>query len=470
MTPRTPSTIATSPNKTSDHVGRRESMVFSFRGTDGRRYWLRGWLVSGPTSSARGPADMSCRTKRADRRSDAEALAGQYGLGMPRRWWLPRPPLFDVVVAVLLLPVGLLQVSHPGPERVLPHPVWSGLVWVASVVPFPWRRRIPWWFFSWQVITSISDFFPDPNSGTLAGYALLCIALYTLAREDGRVEWLVGAATVGMAVLVVHYSRDPKASNQVQGIQASYLILLASPVLGRLVQDRSERTSDLESELVRQREQQQAQARAAAVAERARIARELHDIVAHSLSVLIVQSGAALGDFDDGDPHEARHRVEAMERIARQALADMRRLVTVHEGPELDDLGPQPGLRDLPALLEEVRAAGLVVDLTVEGTVAALPPGTDLTVYRVVQESLTNALNHAPGARTEVTLTFAPAEVEICVANGNASVPDRGLGGGRGLVGMRERARLYDGTLIAQARDDGGYEVRLTLPLEVAPT
>ncbi len=385
---------------------------------------------------------------------------------MPGRRWLPRPPLFDVVVALLLLPVGVLEAWHPGPERVLPHPVWSGLLWVLSVVPFPWRRRIPWWFFAWQVITAIPDSFPDPSSGTLAGYVLLCIALYTLGREDGRVEWLVGAATVGMVALVVHYSRDPKASNQVQGIQASYLVLLASPVLGRLVRDRSERTSDLESELVRQR----AQARAAAVAERARIARELHDIVAHSLSVVIVQSGAALGDFDDDHPHQARRRVEAMERIARQALADMRRLVTVDDGPELDDLGPQPGLRDLPALLEEVRAAGLVVDLTVEGTVQALPPGADLTVYRVVQESLTNALNHAPGARTEVTLTFAPAEVRICVANGKASAPDRGLGGGRGLVGMRERARLYDGTLLAQARDDGGYEVRLTLPLEVAPT
>lgn len=214
----------------------------------------------------------------------------------------------------------------------------------------------------------------------MAGYALLCIALYTLGREDGRVEWLDGAATLGMAVLLGHYSRDPKASNEVQGIQASYLVLLASPVLGRLVRDRSERTSGLESELVRQREEQEAHARAAVVAERARIARELHDVVAHSLSVVIVQSGAAMGDFDDGDAGGARHRVEAMERIARQALADMRRLVSVDDGPELDDLGPQPGVRDLPVLLDEVRAAGLVVDLTIAGNVEALPAGADLTV------------------------------------------------------------------------------------------
>lgn len=389
---------------------------------------------------------------------------------MVRRWGLPRPPVFDVVVSLLLLPVGLLEVVHPGPDRVLPHPGWSALVWVASIVPFPWRRRIPWFFFAWQVVASIPDFFPDPNSGTLAGYALLCIALYTLAREDGRVELLVAAAAVGMAVLVVHYSLDPKASNQNQGIQASYLILLASPVLGRLVRDRSERTSGLESELVRQREQQEANERAAAVAERARIARELHDIVAHSLSVVIVQSGAALGDFDDGHPVGAKHRVEAMERVARHALADMRRLVAADDGPELDDSGPQPGVRDLPVLLDEVRAAGLVVELTVEGNVEALPAGVDLTVYRVVQESLTNTLSHAPGATAGITLTFAPTAVEVCVANGRAVGPDRGPGGGRGLVGMRERARLYDGTLVAHARDDGGYEVRLTLPLEAART
>ncbi|MEP7046067.1 MAG: histidine kinase [Ilumatobacteraceae bacterium] len=389
---------------------------------------------------------------------------------MVRRRCLPRPPVFDVVVWLLLLPVGLLEVSHPGPDRVLPHPGWSGLVWVASIVPFPWRRRIPWWFFAWQVVASIPDFFPDPNSGTLAGYAVLCIALYTLAREDGRVELLVGAAAIGMAVLVVHYSLDPKASNQNQGIQASYLILLASPVLGRLVRDRAERTSGLESELVRQREQQEANERAAAVAERARIARELHDIVAHSLSVVIVQSGAALGDFEDGDPLGAKHRVEAMERVARHALADMRRLVAADDGPETDDSGPQPGVRDLPVLLDEVRAAGLVVELTIEGNVEALPAGVDLTVFRIVQESLTNALNHAPGATAWITLTFAPTRVELSVANNSAVGPDRGPGGGRGLVGMRERARLYDGTLVAQARDDGGYEVRLTLPLEAAPT
>jgi signal transduction histidine kinase len=393
----------------------------------------------------------------------------RYGLAMVRRT-LPRPPLFDAVVALLLLPVGLLEVAHPGPDRVLPHPGWSGLVWVVSIVPFPWRRQIPWWFFAWQVVASIPDFVPDPNSGTLAGYAVLCIALYTLAREDGRVELLVGAAAIGMAVLVVHYSLDPAASNQNQGIQASYLILLASPVLGRLVRDRSERTSSLESELARQREQQQASERAAAVAERARIARELHDIVAHSLSVVIVQSGAASGDFDDGHPVGAKHRVEAIERVARHALADMRRLVAADDGAQLDDSRPQPGARDLPALLEEVRAAGLIVELRIEGNVEALPAGVDLTVYRVVQESLTNTLNHAPGAHASVTLTFAPPGVEVCVANSRPIGPDRGPGSGRGLVGMRERARLYDGTLVAHARSDGGYEVRLTLPLESSPT
>jgi signal transduction histidine kinase len=211
----------------------------------------------------------------------------------------------------------------------------------------------------------------------------------------------------------------------------------------------------------------EAEKRSAVAEERARIARELHDVVAHSVTVMTVQAGAVrrlLGD----DRAREREALETVEATGRQALVEMRRLLGVlreTDGDAARSLGPQPGLAALDALVAQVRRAGLPVELAVAGDHPQLPPGVDVTAYRVVQEALTNALKHGGrGARARVEVRFDPDAVELEVENdGRVAGPGDGLG--HGLVGMRERVGIFGGTLEAAARDGGGFLVRARLPL-----
>jgi signal transduction histidine kinase len=206
----------------------------------------------------------------------------------------------------------------------------------------------------------------------------------------------------------------------------------------------------------------QRQAEQAAAAERTRIARELHDIVAHHLSVIVLQ---AAGTRASGKP--AGPSLEKIENSARQALAETRRLLGVLRDPDEEaGLGPQPGIGDLGELAASVRAAGLPVHLVIDGDPAALPAAVDVSVYRIVQESLTNALKHAGPARAEVTIGCAADTVTVEVTdNGMADPGRKAPGGGHGLAGMRERAAVYGGELAAGPRPGGGFAVRARLPL-----
>ena len=206
------------------------------------------------------------------------------------------------------------------------------------------------------------------------------------------------------------------------------------------------------------------QARTAAEEERGRIARELHDVVAHSVSVMTVQAGAVRRLLA---PEQAREReaLLTVEETGRQALIEMRRLLGVlrQEG-ESPALAPQPGLATLDALLQQVRDAGLPVELSVEGDRATLPPGVDLSAYRIVQEALTNTLRHAGPARAWVAVRYRVDEVEVEVANDGRS-SEGGDGYGQGLIGMRERVALCGGDLNAGPRPGGGYTISARLPV-----
>lgn len=197
--------------------------------------------------------------------------------------------------------------------------------------------------------------------------------------------------------------------------------------------------------------------------ERARIARELHDVVAHGISVMTVQAGAVRRLLKPEQERE-REALETIEQTGREALAEMRRMVGVMKHPEeAPALAPQPGLAHLDRLVARARQAGLPVELTIEGTPAALAPGIDLAAYRVVQEGLTNARKHAGAKRVEVVVRYEADGVELTVADDG-----RGAGGdgsGHGLVGMRERIGLYGGELEAGPRPAGGYELRVRLPV-----
>jgi signal transduction histidine kinase len=198
--------------------------------------------------------------------------------------------------------------------------------------------------------------------------------------------------------------------------------------------------------------------------ERARLARELHDIVGHSVSVMTVQASAVRRLLRDDQVRE-REALLVVEQTGREALAEMRRLVGVLRRPEeAPALAPQPGLEHVAKLVEQAREAGLLTDLRVEGDAVELPPGIDLTAYRLVQEGLTNALRHARATRAEVLVRYDNGQVELVVRDdGRGGVS--GTGGGHGLVGMRERVAICGGELHAGPRPDGGYELRASLPV-----
>jgi signal transduction histidine kinase len=208
------------------------------------------------------------------------------------------------------------------------------------------------------------------------------------------------------------------------------------------------------------------QAMRAVLEERTRIARELHDIVAHSVSSMVVQAGAA-EEAGPSDPEFVRSALGSIRTTGNDALTEMRRLVSMLRLSDDAPLSPQPRLDALPALVETTASAGLGVRLTVSGTVRALPAGLDLAVYRIIQEALTNVRRHAGARRCEVSLTYDEAAVRIAVVDdGCGGAPDPATAG-HGLLGMHERAVLYGGRLVAGPEPDGGFAVRAELP--VAP-
>ena len=255
----------------------------------------------------------------------------------------------------------------------------------------------------------------------------------------------------------------------------SFVWLLAAWAGGRSV--RSWRVKSIALELANRElaEQRELQAQAAVTVERGRIARELHDVVAHNVSMMVVQAGAAARVLD-GEQPDVRNALDVIAATGRETVDDMRALLGVlrsDDGP--DALRPQPGMADLDQLIGKVREAGLPVTLRFEGAQRPLPPAIDLSAFRIVQEALTNALKHAGPAQAQVTVRFQDAAVELEIADtgcglalaagsARASGPDR-RGTGHGLVGMRERAAMFGGELETATADGGGFTIRARLPL-----
>ncbi|HEX8102465.1 MAG TPA: histidine kinase [Solirubrobacteraceae bacterium] len=266
----------------------------------------------------------------------------------------------------------------------------------------------------------------------------------------------VGYAAIGLIVLL-----DTTGPGDVVRI---FVLCAAAWVIGRVIGDRNRRAAESESRAARLERDHET----AVLAERARIAGELHDVLAHSVSVMTVQAGAARMLLDE-DPERARAPLTAVEETGRQALGEMRRLLGILRGTDDEGtLAPQPGIGQLDALIGQVQAAGLTVDLSAAGEPRELPPGVDLTAYRLVQEALTNVLKHAGAARAHVSVRFEPDRLELEVVNTGHVVPGAGANGsgsgGHGLIGMRQRVALYGGELEAGPRPQGGYAVRARLP------
>jgi signal transduction histidine kinase len=233
--------------------------------------------------------------------------------------------------------------------------------------------------------------------------------------------------------------------------------------LGRALRSRTLHAARLEDRTVLLEREREEKARAAVVEERARIARELHDVVAHSVSLMLVQTGVARRRIRHDRPEESE-LLREVEEIGRGALAEMRRLLGIlRTSDDALSIAPQPGLARLPALLEQAREAGVPVELLVEGEESPLPPGLDLAAFRVVQEALTNVRKHAGPAAAEVVIRYRARALELEISDDGHRVIVPADGSGQGLVGMRERVALYGGTLETGPRDQGGFRVRVRL-------
>jgi signal transduction histidine kinase len=343
----------------------------------------------------------------------------------------------------------------------------SVLLTLAALVPLAWRRRAP--------LIVLATCFPG-FLGLIAGkYSVgaapigVVIAFYTVAAWDTRRNARIGLAVAGVGYGVALALRPIDLS--VEGTVFQLALLVGGWVLGTGARERRELHAAQVAESERQVALERERAAHAATEERLRISRELHDILGHAFSVMVVQAGVA-EHLIDSSPADARQAVAEIRRTGRTSLAEMRRLL--HVLREGDGAGPLPrdpaaGLADLPALVARVETAGLPVDLRVTGTPGELSPGLELAAYRLIQEALTNTIKHAGASKARVLLTHAGGGVRIEVSDdGRAATAEGGEAyQGHGLAGMRERVAMYGGELTA-GRTPAGYVVTATLMTERA--
>jgi signal transduction histidine kinase len=297
------------------------------------------------------------------------------------------------------------------------------------------------------------------------GITAVMIAAYSVGAHARYRLLSLGVLVATATAIVAAYGNN--ALPPVPAYLGPYLLVVPLWVAGHAIRTRQQRADAFEDRATRLEREQEAATRAAVEAERGRIARELHDVVAHSVSVMLVQAGAARHVLDTA-PEQTREALLAVEASGREAMADLRHLLGVlNDDGEGLALAPQPGIEQIESLVRRVGEAGLPVVLRIEGQPGPLPPGINLTAYRIVQEALTNALKYAGLARTEVVLEYHTSELKVEVMDEGTGHYGREDGEqGRGLVGMQERVALYGGSLEAGPRLERGYAVRAWLPLD----
>lgn len=298
------------------------------------------------------------------------------------------------------------------------------------------------------------------NLASLAGGLLAAVFVGLDSRHPVIGTIAVGGVAVAIAL---EFGRGSYTVLPIPGFLTPFLLIGSAFLAGRVILNREMLVKE-QRERANQREREhEAAIKAAAEAERSHIARELHDVIAHSVGVMVVQAGAARHVLTD-KPEAAREALLAVEASGHAAMAELRRLLGVlHETGEPAPLAPQAGLDRLDSLVAGVREAGLPVVLRIEGDARPLPPGVEIAAYRIVQEALTNALKYAGGAPTQAVVRFAKDAIEIEVVDeGQVLTPADGIG--RGLTGMRERVGLFGGTIDAGRREGAGYAVRAHLP------
>ena len=345
-------------------------------------------------------------------------------------------------------------------------PVAGVISAVVTTTPLALRRIRPltvfWVVFSCAVVTNIYL-----NSVTFIVIVLAAYSAVVHSRYRGAA--LISVPLAGLIVTAIF----PNSSPPVPGRIAALFVLVPVALVGNAVQTWRRRADDSQARLRDAQAEHEAATARALAAERTRIAGELHDVVTHNVSVMVVQAGAARRVLA-ASPDEATTALLAVEASGRTAMIELQHLLGLlspvdgMQSPGEEPPRPQPGLDRLRPLIDRVAAAGLPAELTVSGWPHALPPGLDLAAYRVVQEALTNVMKHAGQARTAVRLDYRPDELIIDVSDDGppAAAPTANPDGGRGLLGLRERVSLYGGAFDAGPRPAGGWRVTARLPLD----
>lgn len=374
-------------------------------------------------------------------------------------WLRERPWLTDLAVVLAVFAYNYALLSVP---VYVPDGLWPGagvLVSVGLCAPYVLRRRYPLIVFGVIFLTAWLQLVL--GIGTLAADFMLAFALYNVAT---RFRWAVSVPVAAAVVLWVLIGVVPQMDN---GLSQPFLVVVVAWTWGTTARIRRDYVDGLEERARQAEREKETRARIAAAEERARIAREMHDIVSHSLSVVVVMAEGASSKARS-EPERAEQAMLNVRDTGRTALAEMRRMLDVLRDGEPNSHEPQPGIAQLDRLVEESRAAGLPVEMTVRGEPVEVTAGVDLAVYRVVQEALTNARKHAGPSitRAGVQLRYCDETVEVRITdNGRGSgAHPGGEPGDHGLVGMRERVAAYGGTLRTGPRSSGGFEVVATLP------
>ena len=378
-----------------------------------------------------------------------------------------KPPLVDAAIAAVFVAMTTAEalfsakVSSP-----VEHVVIAGL----AMASLAWRRRAP---LAVAAIVVGSNLIVNPQGEftTLLSLVLVC---FTLGAETEPPWSYIGIGTVFTAFLVTSIIQTFEPSDLAAG-----LVFFVGPwAVGVVTRGRLASADEAVARAEQLERNRELEAAKAAAEERTRIARELHDIISHSISVVTIQTQAVRRRLGPDHAAEAAD-LAAVERTAREALAEMRRLFGVlrTEGEQPLALAPQPGLSELDRLVRQVGSADMQVDLRIEGDPVPLSPGVDLAAYRIAQEGLTNALRHAQATRAHVLVRYAPGRLDVEVEdNGRGLTRSRAAngtspnGGGHGLVGIRERVALYGGTVDLVPSSTGGVRLAVSLPLKEETT
>ncbi|WP_055477741.1 DUF7134 domain-containing protein [Sphaerimonospora mesophila] len=390
--------------------------------------------------------------------------------GRLRAWGRRHSKLVDVLTVSPLWLISLFtlrfytntaptDVTHIGVPGLL-------LLTLALLIPLIWRRSRPREVFAVVALVCFGQWLANVDI-TPANLSVL-VAMYGVAARC-TTAWGIAAGVVtefGLLLAMIRWG----GGHVIQPFLTTSVFVVTIWITGIYTNMRRRYIDSLLERAERAERERDQQARIAAAAERARIARELHDVVAHNVSVMVVQADGAAYALDS-DPEQTRHALRTISGTGRQALAEMRRLVGVlrqNAGSPAEEYAPQPGVAQIEELVRHVRDSGLPVELAVSGTPRDLPEGEQLAIYRIVQEALTNTLKHGgPAVRARVEIAYGPGDAVLRIVDDGRGAAAVHAEGGHGLIGMRERASMYGGSVEAGPHAGGGFQVVARIPLGV---